>query len=69
MPLFFYSCFYRLLIQSDGFARASACAGAAFDAFIGRDFVDVTFGDGSDGALIHTSTASSTFVRNFVSHS
>ena len=69
MPLFFPLCFYRLFIQSDSFARASTCAGATLDAFIGVDFVDVTFGDGSDGALVHTSTASSTFVRNFVSHS
>ena len=69
MPLFFFLCFYRLFIQSDSFARASACASATLDAFIGIDFVDVTFGDGTDGALIHAGTASSTFVRNFVSHS
>jgi len=69
MPLFFTLCFYRLFIQSDSFAGASASAGAAFDAFIGIDFVDVAFGDSSNGALIHASTASSTFVRNFVSHS
>ena len=69
MPLFFPLCFYRLFIQSDSFAGASAGASAALDALIGIDFVDVAFGDGADGALIHASTASSTFVRNFVSHS
>ena len=68
MPLFFTLCFYRLFIQSDSFAGASASAGAAFDAFIGIDFVDVAFGDSSNGALINAGAACYTVVTDYVSH-
>jgi hypothetical protein len=58
-----------LFIQADGTGGASAGASTAFDALIGIDFVDVTLGNSSNGALACARAARNTRVRNFVSHS
>ena len=64
----FFSQNKRLLIQCDSTSRACASASATLDAFIGIDFVDVAFGDGSDRAFASTCTTCYAGIRNFVSH-
>ena len=48
--------------------RAGAGAGAAVDAYVRINFVDVAFGNRSDRAFVETSTASYAVLCDFVSH-
>lgn len=68
VSLFLYQ--LRLLLAgSDGSHRASVSAGAAVDADVGIDRINVAFFDSSGGTLALASAASYTGIRgNFVSH-
>ena len=62
----FYST--KLFAGDDCLGRAYRCAGAAVDAGIGVDVVDVAFRDGAHGAFGEAGAASDTFVGDYVSH-
>ena len=59
----------RLLCGRDRLAGANACAGAAVDALVSVDNIDVASRDSLYRALADAGTAGNTSVRNFVSHS
>ena len=52
----------------NGAGGADASAGAAADASVLVDFVDVAFADSSNGAFVDAGAASNTDVGDFVSH-
>ena len=56
------------LVLDDGIVRASTSAGAATNALIGINDVDVSFGNSAHRAFIDAGTASDAFVCDFVSH-
>ena len=56
------------LAFDDGAGGASVGAGAAADASILVNLVDVAFGNGSNGAFASAGTASNTSVSDSVSH-
>ena len=57
------------LFLSGGSDGAGVCAGAAFNAGFGIDFVlSVSFFDGGNRALSSTGAAADAFIGNFVSH-
>lgn len=57
-----------LFAGDDSFTGAYGCAGAAVDAGIGIDVVDVAFRDSFYGTNGETSAASDAFVSNNVCH-
>ena len=57
-----------LFAGDDSFTGAYGCAGAAVDAGIGIDVVDVAFGDGAHRAFGLAGAASHTVVGYYVSH-
>ena len=66
---FFQFAFRKLLAGSDRFARADAGAGAAVDADIGVDAVDVAFLDGAGRAFtLASSTSHAEIGIDYVSH-
>ncbi len=62
----FYST--KLFAGDDCLGGAYRCAGAAVDAGVGVDVVDVTFRDSANGAFGEAGAASDTFVGDYVSH-
>ena len=59
--------FRRLFAGDDCFGGANFCAGAAFDAGVGIDVVDFTFGNSLYGAVGETGAAGDTLVGDNVS--
>ena len=59
---------YTFLVFNDSIVRASASAGAATNALIWVNDVDVSLGDSANRAFVDASAASDTFVCDFVSH-
>ena len=69
IPLLYSGNMCSLLFSgNDCFAGANFSAAAAFDASVGIDVVDVTFRDCFNGANGKTSSASYTFISDYVSH-
>ena len=62
----FYST--KLFAGDDCLGGAYRCAGAAVDAGVGVDNVDVAFRDSAHGAFGEAGAASDTFVGDYVSH-
>ena len=58
----------NFLVLDDGIVRASTSAGAATNALIGINDVDVSFGNSAHRAFIDAGAASDAFVCDFVSH-
>ncbi len=65
-----YRIFIRItaLFSDDCALWASVSAGAAVNAYVRINFVDVAFGNRSDRAFVETSTASYAVLCDFVSH-
>ena len=63
-----FMCFRSELLGDDSLARANACAGAAVDALVGVDDVDVAGRDGLYRALADAGTAGNARISDFVSH-
>ena len=63
--LFSYS---QLSTGDNSFGGANLGASTAFDAGVGVDYIDVTFGDSLHGAVGQTGAAGDTLVGNYVSH-
>lgn len=65
-----YRIFIRItaLFSDDCALWASVSAGAAVNAYVRINFVDVAFGNSSDRAFVETSTASYAVLCDFVSH-
>ena len=62
----FYST--KLFAGDDCLGGAYRCAGAAVDAFVGVDHVDIACGNRLNGAFAGAGAASYTGIGNFVSH-
>ena len=58
----------QFLVFDDSIVRAGASAGAATNARISVNDVDVSFGNSANWAFIDASATSDTFVCDFVSH-
>lgn len=64
-----FPCYNRALFRNDRLAGANACAGAAVDALVGIDNVDVAGRNGLDGAFADAGAAGNARISDFVSHS
>ena len=58
-----------VLLRNDRFARANACAGAAVDALVGIDNVDVAGRNGLDGAFADAGAVGNARNSDLVSYS
>lgn len=63
-----FPCYNRALFRNDRLAGANACAGAAVDALVGVDDIDVAGRNSLRGALADAGAACNAGVGNFVSH-
>lgn len=63
-----FPCYNRALFRNDRLAGANACAGAAVDALVGIDNVDIAGRDSLDGAFVDTCAACNARICDFVSH-
>ena len=59
---------YTFLVFNDSIVRASASAGAATNALIWVNDVDVSLGDSANRAFVDASAASDAVITNYVSH-
>jgi hypothetical protein len=62
----YVNCYF--LCRTDGLHRANISASAAINAFIGVNFIDVTFADCFGRALSHAGTTSTALIANYISH-
>ena len=63
-----FPCYNRALFRNDRLAGANACAGAAVDAGVGIDDIDIAGRDRFGRALADAGAAGNAGISDFVSH-
>lgn len=63
-----FPCYNRALFRNNRLAGANACAGAAVDAGVGVDYIDIASRDSLYRTFADAGTAGNAGVGDFVSH-